>query len=167
MKLTRIQYEVEVDVSKEKAWEILSLYGNVGDYHAGVVSSSSINGSGNIAEMGSDRVCHIVDGNRKITVKEKIIEFKAGEYYKYDVYEWVNFPLTKLMNTFGVKTNSEGKTVIYQIMEYRLKPRILGWFMKGKMKSQARDALIYCKYYMETGESKPDWNMVQEKYKAF
>ncbi|AUP80858.1 hypothetical protein C1H87_19950 [Flavivirga eckloniae] len=84
-------------------------------------------------------------------VKEKIINIKDGEYYIYDVYDWEDFPLKKMNNTFGVKVNAQGKTTIYQITEYRLKPRFLTWIMKGEMRSQARTALISYKHYMETG----------------
>lgn len=164
MKLMKVNYEVEVNVSPEKAWEVLASYGDVGNYHSGVKSSESINGSSNTAEMGCDRVCYLEDGKRKITVKEKIIDFKNGQYYTYDVYDWENFPLKKMQNTFGVKTTNN-KTVIYQTIRYRLKPRILTLPMKGKMKNSAYEALIAYKHYMETGEKNVSMDELKKKYK--
>ncbi|MCH7524879.1 MAG: SRPBCC family protein [Bacteroidetes bacterium] len=167
MKLTEVKYELIVDVSKDKAWGILSDYGNVGTFHAGVVSSKAINGTENIAKLGCDRECHLIDGKRKIMVQEKIIDFKDDAYYTYDVHTWKNFPLAKAHNTFGVEINNIGKTVIYQISRYRLKPSFLTWIMKGKMKSSLRDALIAYKHFMETGEKNSDMTVIKEKYKSF
>jgi len=167
MKLTEVKYKIIVDVTKEKAWKILADYGNVGMFHSGVASSKSINGSGNVAALGCDRECHLIDGKRRIMVQEKIIDFKDGVYYTYDVHTWKNFPLAKAHNTFGVETNLEGKTVIYNMSRYRLKPGFLTWIMKGKMKSSMRDAVIVYKHFMETGEKNANMAMIKEKYKSF
>lgn len=165
MKLMETGYEMVVEVTPQKAWKVLSIYGEIANYHDGVVSSESLNGTGNLAQLGCDRVCHLENGNRKVMVKEKIIDFSKGNYYTYEVYDWDNFPLKKMFNTFGVKTNSKGETVIYQITKYRLKPRFLTWFMKGKIKSNARLAMMSYKHYMETGEKKTSANLLKNKYK--
>lgn len=165
MKLATIHYEVEVNVTAYKAWEVLSSYGDVGSYHTGVVSSKSINGTSNTAQLGCDRICHLQDGKRKIMVKEKIIDFSKGNYYTYHVYDWDNFPLKKMLNTFGVKKNDKGKTVIYQTTEYRLKPRFLTGIMKRKLRKNAREALLFYKHYMETGEKNASADSVKNRYK--
>lgn len=166
MKLMKISYELPVSVSTEKAWEVLSNYGDVGSFHSSLISSKSINGSKNNAELNCYRECIIPNGKKEVMVKEKITEIKDGQYYTYDVYDWDNFPLKKMFITYGVKTNSAGKTVIYQNSEYRLKPRFLTWPMKGKMRSGARESLLAYKHYMETGEKKVDIKILKEKYKS-
>ena len=133
-KLKTIGYEVTTTVSVEEAWKILDSYGDVGSFHSGIVSSKSLEGSENEASVGCERECTIENGRKDIVVGERIIEYKKGEYYKYDVFYFENFPADKFYNTFGVKINSEGKTVIYVKSEYRLKPAFLSGMMKGKLR---------------------------------
>ena len=165
MKLTRVQYEMVVNTTPKKAWEILADFGNVGKFHPQLESSKSVNGSAAKAELGCDRECVITDGKKKIYVKEKIIDYVEGQYYTYDFYEWKNFPLNKSLNTFGVKMNGEGKTVIYSIINYRLKPGFLTILMKGKVRSSARESLLGYKHYLETGEIKADMKSLKERYR--
>lgn len=165
MKLMQIEYELVVDVTPEKAWTVLANYGNVASYHSGLISSHALNGSSNEAVLGCDRQCVIPNGKKEIVVREKIIEIVDGQYYTYEVYDWENFPLKKMINTFGVKTNSQGQTVIYQNTEYRLKPRILTWLMKGKLRKGSRENLLGYKHYMETNEKNVAIKILKEKYK--
>ena len=166
MKLNSIDYEMVVDVTPQQAWSVLASYGDVGDYHAILDSSKSLNGSPNQAEMDCERECIIPQGKRKIMVRERIIDIKEGEYYTYDVYDWDNFPLRKMHNTFGVKKNDKGQTVIYQHTDFRLKPRFLTWIMKGKLRNGARETLMAYKHYMETGEKRVPVKQLKKKYKA-
>ena len=68
-------------------------------------------------------------------------------------------------NTFEVKVNSDGKTIIYQTTKYRLKPRFLTWLMKGKLRKVSRETLIAYKHYMETGEKNVNFKILKKKYK--
>ena len=159
-KIKIIEYETIVDVTPQKAWEVLADYVNVGEFHGGVQSSHII---GNTAQgVGGDRFCQI---DKKVSVKERITTWKEGEYYIYEVYEWENFPLKRMYNSFGVKVNSEGKTVIYSTINYRL----TNWFMemiaKGKLKKSARDGILWYKDYMETGVKNRSLKELRKKYK--
>lgn len=166
IKLKTIQYEVPVNVAPEKAWKIFESYGDIGTFHAGLESSSSINGSSNTAKMDCERICYIPRTKTKnIMVKEKIIDYKKGEYYTYNVYEWENFPLKKMYNTFGVKTNNKGETIIYQLTNFRLKPGFLTGMMKGKLRKGARETLLGYKHYMETGEKRVALKELKKQYK--
>lgn len=164
-KLKRVGYEVVVEVSPEKAWEVLSSYGDAGSFHSQLESSKSLNGSPTKAALGCDRECIIPDGKKKILVREKIIKYVEGQYYTYNVYEWENFPINTFLVTFGVKTNEKGQTVIYQSNDYRLKPGFLSGIMKGKLKNGSRDGVLAYKHYMETGEKHADMKEIREKYK--
>lgn len=165
IKLTIIYKERIVDVTPEKAWEILNSYGDVASYHSGVLTSKPVQNSEIEGSMGCVRECTIDNGNKDITIVEKIIEFKEGEYYKYEVTESDNFPIKKFYNTFGVKTNADGKTVIYVKSEYRLDPGFLTGMAKGKLSKGDRDALIFYKHFMETGEKNGDPKTLRKKYK--
>lgn len=166
IKLKTVEYEVVVNVTPQQAWDVLAKYGNIGSFHSGLLSSKPLNGSGNEAVLGCDRECIIPNGRKNILVREKIVEIIEGQYYTYDVYEWENFPLTKMINTFGVKNNTQGQTVIYQKTEFRLKPGFLTGIMKGKLRRGARESLIAYKHYMETGEEKADIKILKKKYKG-
>lgn len=165
MKLKTVQYEMVVNVTPQQAWEVLADYGDVASFHPQLESSRSLNGSSSKAALGCDRECVIPNGKKKVVVKEKIYDFVEGQYYTYDVYEWKNFPLNAMHNTFGVKTNREGKTIIYQITDFRLKPAFLTGFMKGKIRSSARDSLLGYKHFMETGERNANIEVLRKKYK--
>ncbi|NMH89015.1 SRPBCC family protein [Flavivirga algicola] len=165
MKLMNITQEVVVNIAPQKAWDILSDYGNVGAFHSSLKSSKPLNGSTNEAVLGCERECIIPNGKKEIMVREKIINLVEGQYYTYDVYEWKNFPLKKMLITYGVKTNSLGETIIYQNSQYRLKPRFLTWLMKGKLKSGSRESLLAYKHYMETGEKNVALKILKKKYK--
>lgn len=167
IKLKEVTYQVKVDATPEQVWAVLAQYGNVASFHSVVAESSSVTGSTNEVSMGCERSCTIYDGKRRIDVKERVMEIEHGKYYRYEVYEWVNFPLKKMYVGFGVKKDEDGNTILYQVQNYRLKPGFLTGMMKGKLKRQAREVLIICKHYIETGEKNPDREKLlkMEKYK--
>jgi len=167
IKLTEINYQVKVDETPEQVWAVLAQYGNVASFHTGIAESSQIEGSNNEVSMGSERSCTIYDGKRKIDIKERVTEIEHGKYYRYEVYDWVNFPLKKMFNGFGVKQDENGNTILYQVQNYRLKPGFLTGIMKGKLKKGARETLIFYKHFMETGEKNVDKEKIlkMEKYK--
>ncbi len=165
IKLKRIMDEVIVDITPEEAWKVINSYGDVGAYHTSILSSRSMNGSQNEGEIGCERECTIDNGNKDIVVVEKIIDYREGEYYRYEVTKSDNFPIQKFYNTFGVKVNDLGQTVIYVITEYRLDPGFMIGLFKNKLAKGNHQALIAYKHYMETGEKNADPKMLKKKYK--
>ncbi len=167
VRLTEIIYQVKVDATPEQVWEILQQYGNIASFHTGIASSNSEGNSPDKASLGCERACTIYDGKRKIDIKERVTEIKEGRYYRYEVYEWTNFPLKKMFNGFGVKLDSDGNTIMYQVTNYRLKPGFLTGMMKGKLKKGNRESLILYKHFIETGEKNAakEKVMKMERYK--
>ncbi|MFI1773332.1 SRPBCC family protein [Thalassobellus citreus] len=164
MKLATIHSEQIVNVSPEEAWKVINSYGNVGTYHSAIASSKPINGSNVEGSLGCERQCYILNGKKEIFVDEKIIDFVNNSYYKYTASS-EQFPAKAFFNTFGVKQNEEGKTVIYVTTEYKLKPWFLTWMAKGKLRKGNEDALLFYKHYMETGEKNADPKTIKKKYK--
>jgi len=160
-KIITVEYEAIVNVTPQTAWEVLADYVNVGEFHGGVQSSHIIGSKGQ--GVGGDRFCQI---DKKVSVKEKITTWKEGEYYTYEVYEWENFPLKRMYNSFGVKVNGEGKTVIYSTINYRLKNGFFELMAKGKLKKSARDGILWYKDYMETGVKNRNLKELRKKYKS-
>jgi hypothetical protein len=158
MKLTRIEYEVPVNGSAEAAWKTLARYSDVAKFHPGVLESSAVGEQ--LHGVGARRICLLPD---KVTVHERIVEWKEGSHYTYDVYDWKNFPLKKMLATFGVRTRGES-TSIYQVVEFRLSPALLTPLLKGKLKRSVREVLLGYKHYVETSENKVDTRLLRQRY---
>jgi hypothetical protein len=158
MKLTRIEYEVPVDAPAEAAWNALARFVDVAQFHPGVLESSAIGDQ--IHGVGARRVCLLPD---KVTVHECIIDWKDGSHYTYDVYDWKNFPLRKMLATFGVRSNG-ASTRLYQVVEFRLSPAILTPLLKGKLKRSIREVLLGYKHFVETNEHRPDRRALRKRY---
>ena len=165
MKLKKIHNEVLIRTTPEKMWEILSHYGDVSQFHAGVVESHKESGSENKAAIGCERTCNIVDLGLKIMLKERIVEFEEGRSYKYEVYEWKNFPIQQMLFGFKIQAASQGYTTLRIEIEYRAKPAFLTPLLAGKMKKLSHDVLLGYKHYTETGQKRVPIKELKRKYR--
>lgn len=161
-KLARVAYEVEVEVSPEEAWAALADFGGVQDYVASITGSDWIGE----AELGHEaaRYCDISLPRRSVHVKERIFAFEDGAYFTYDVYDWTNFPLKQMHNTFGVRVDDQGRTHLYNVIDYKLKPALLTGVMRGQLRNSARNALLAFKHYLETGEANAAQASIEARY---
>ena len=166
MKLKQIQQKIEINVTPERMWEILSQYGDVSHFHAGVVESHKEPGSGNQAAPGCERVCHIVDMGLHITLKERIVEFNEGDSYTYEVYAWKNFPLRKMLFGFQILRTDKPYVVLAINIAYKAKPAFLTSIMAGKMRRLAQDVLLGYKHFAETGERRIPIKQLKARYEA-
>lgn len=165
MKLKQIRQELTINVTPERMWEILSQYGDVSRFHAGVVESHRLDGNDNQAAPGCERVCHIVDMGLHITLKERIIEYQEGESYTYEVYEWKNFPLHKMLFGFQILHSDKPGVVLAINIDYKAKPGFITPLMAGKMRRLARDVLLGYKHFAETGEKRVPIKQLKAHYK--
>jgi polyketide cyclase/dehydrase/lipid transport protein len=152
IKLTATTTEIKVDATPGEVWAALSKYADVSTIHGGVEASVPGNEGKNEASLGAERTCTIIDGKREITLVERITEFKEGKFYRYQVYEWKNFPLKVMFFAFSINNNPRGETILSLTQNYRLNPGFLTGFMTWKIKKQQRIILLGYKHYMETGE---------------
>jgi hypothetical protein len=150
-KLTRVSAEVVVDATPEEAWSVLADFGAVQDYVASVAESDWIGDA--VLEEGAARYCDIHFQGRDLHVKERIFDLEDGAWFTYDVYDWSNFPLTRMHNTFGVTVDDAGRTVLYNVIDFKLKPAFLTGLLRGQMQGSARASLLSVKHWLETGES--------------
>jgi hypothetical protein len=146
-------------------WEILSQYGDVSGFHAGVVESHREEGNENAASLGCERVCNIVDMGLKITLKERIVDFVEGRSYRYDVYEWKNFPIRKMTFGFTILGGEPPCTTLAIDIDYEARPAFLTPLMAGKMRRLARNVLLGYKHYTETGERRVPIKALKARYK--
>ena len=152
IKLTKVITSIKINAPKEKTWEALSHYGDVSTFHAGVEKSVNHSGFTNIAALGVERTCNILDGKKEVILKEKITEYQDGKYYRYQVFEWKNFPLKVMFFGFSVADISNARSKLTLVINYRLKPGFLTSLMKWKIKKMEKDILIGYKNYIETGK---------------
>jgi len=164
MKLKKIHTEMEIDTTPQRMWEILSQYGDVDQFHAGVRESHADGESANTASLGCERVCHIIDMGLQIVLKERIIEYVEGKSYKYEVYEWKNFPLRKMLFGFCILDTDSRSTRLAIDIEYRAKPSLLTPMLAPKMRKLANDVLLGYKHYAETGERRVPIKQLHRRY---
>jgi hypothetical protein len=159
MKLTRLEYEVPVDVPASQAWQGLARFVDVAEFHPGVLKSTALDAQHH--GVGARRTCLLPDN---VTVHERVIEWKEGSHYVYDVYDWKNFPLAKMHATFGVRSDGISRSLIYNIIDFRLRPAILTPLLKGKLKRSMREVLLGYKHFLETAERRGDRKAIRLRY---
>ena len=165
MKLKNVHQEIVINTTPPKLWAVLSQFGNVSTFHAGVVESNKLEGSDNRASSGCERVCNIVDMGLNIVLKERIVNYVEGEGYQYEVYEWKNFPVRKMLFSFMIIEGDPGHTILRIDIDYKAKPAFLTPLMAGKMSKLIKDVLLGYKHYAETGEKRVPIKALRKKYK--
>ncbi len=150
MKLKQLREDIMVQVPAEKMWMVLSRYGYVSDFHVGVDKSYQAEGSDNTAALGAERVCNIIDLGLHITLKERIVELVEDESYRYEVYEWKNFPVGEMYFGFNIIPHGGTQSLLVLTIDYRAKPALLTSLMAGKMHRLAKDVLLGYKHFPQT-----------------
>lgn len=166
MKLKHIQIEMPIEVSAQRLWEVLTHYGDVAQFHAGVVTTHAVGTSPTTAAMGCERVCNIVDMGLKIILKERIVDYVEGQSYRYEVYEWKNFPLRKMLFGFRIVPVPAGPCRLVVEIDYRASPGWLTPLLAGKMRRLARDVLLGYKHFAETGERRVPIKELHKRYRS-
>ena len=165
MQTKHIHEELKIRTSPERLWEILSRYGDVSRFHAGVVESHAEGNSQNTASLGCERVCNIVDMGLKIILKERIVDYVEGRSYTYEVYEWKNFPLRRMTFGFTISSHDPGTTTLAIDIAYLAKPALLTPLLALKMRRLACDVLLGYKHYAETGEARVPVRKLKQLYR--
>ncbi|HFQ61466.1 MAG TPA: SRPBCC family protein [Epsilonproteobacteria bacterium] len=166
MNLANVHYEMLMEASTQKVWNVIRQYGDVSKFHAGVERTTNVNGSSSEAYLGADRVCDIHDMGMNIILKEKIIDFKEGESYRYEVYETKNFPVQELYFEFRIRRYSDNRAYLRLDIDYKGKPAFITPFLKPKMQKLSRDVLLGYKEHIETGSKNVPIKELRKKYQS-
>lgn len=165
MLLKNINEELPINVSTSEMWRVLSQYGDVSKFHAGVKESITVEGSTSTVEMGGERICNIVDMGLKIQLKERITHLDEGKSYRYEVYEWKNFPLSQMFFKFSIRESEEGFSLLRLDIDYLAKPKALTPLMAWKMRALTHDILLGYKHHTETGEFNIPIKQLRNRYR--
>ena len=166
MKLKQIHEEMQIKASPAKIWEVISQFGNVCDFHAGVVRSAKEFGSENSASIGCERVCIIVDMGLHVTLKERVVDYVEGESYQFEVYECKNSPVKAMFFRCTIEGATPTNATLAIDIAYKAKHAFLTPLMAGKMASLARDVLLGYRHYTETGERRVPIKELKQRYRA-
>lgn len=164
IQLKTISNELVVKGSVEEVWSALASFGNVSSFLSTIDESYPLNGSRVIAAEGSERESLVPDGMNNIIYKERITDIVEGSYYTYEVYDSENFTLEKMIVTFGVTSDKEGRTILYSRMRYKMNSALMTHFLRRKLNKINFNSLIGYKYYVETGEKNTDIKSLRKRY---
>jgi len=160
-KLTKVSYEVPVSISAQEAWQVLRIWGNFADYHAGVNTSAKVGDQA--TGVGAKRSYTF---GKKGKVEEKVTLWVEGQRYEYQMTESQGFPFAAYQAGFGVREDDTGQVFIYHFTNYRASPGFLTGMMKGSLTQGLRKSLLAMKHYAETGEKRKPLKELSKRYAA-
>ncbi|GAB1856970.1 hypothetical protein MHTCC0001_18060 [Flavobacteriaceae bacterium MHTCC 0001] len=114
------------------------------------------------------RTCKIPDKKGGYFVNEYVTEMIDGQYYRYEGKFKEKSPMAKIFNGFGTTTDKDNNVILYQVLNYRIKPGFLPALAAGKIKKNMRAGLIAYKHYIETGQQNANIKelLKMEEYKT-
>jgi hypothetical protein len=163
--LVETRTKIKVHATEHQTWSVLSQYGNVSTFHAAV--ELSVAKGDDRAYLGNQRTCIIMDGKREIMMVEKIIEFKEGAFYRYEVCKSKNFPIEIMLYAFSLEKGIHKNTTLSIIQNYKLNPAFLTHLLYGKIKEKQQEILMGYKNYIETGAKNVPITLLKQKEYQF
>lgn len=145
----------EINVSAEKAWEILAInFENVQASHP-KISKSSYVGDYTECKVGAKRKIELsIEGDEwmieeivQLNEQEKTIVIKCIEVEEVPIVPNVTKSL------FKIEDMGSNKSKISCLMYYQTSPAFLGGILKGKLKTRIEDYFIGIQHFANTGET--------------
>ena len=160
--LKKINSEIQINVSKEKVWDaVFTRFGETYLYNPNLIGSH--HSSGNVGEVGCERVC---DLDSRTTIKEKIVSADELNSFRIEVTGG-NMPFVKeLIADIKLETIDANNTRVILEAAFNTKPGFMAIMMKSPFKKKLTDMLIGLKYYLETGNqvSKKTYKPIFKSY---
>lgn len=143
-----LNHQIEIDNSPGKVWEILNNIETVAEYNPQVEKAQCI--TNNKSGMGASRECTMTDGSK---VKERVINVEENKAITMELYE-SNWPV-KDMKWKTTIENRDGKTLVTQKLEYKMKFGALGalmnsLFIQSKMDGTLQEVFESMKAHIES-----------------
>jgi len=152
--MTTIYKEIELNIAKERAWEIIADLGGIVNFHPFVTNSYYTSDS--LAGEGAARVCEF--GPSQV-INERAIAWNDGENFTLDIsfIKGPKPPVNYLHGTMGVRETANGSAVYLEI-EYQTKFGPIGAIMDRMMMRPQYEKLIDgvmkgLRHYTDSGET--------------
>jgi len=159
MSVVNASREVEAPVSR--VWATLADFGGIHRFNASV-DRSPINEGTPPSGVGSERTCHLYDGNR---IQERVVESVEEEKISIEIFE-TSMPLKSGLGVFTLVPTANGSTRVTVSMSYVVKygpvGKLMDVLMVKRMLGSAMSRLLAgLDHYVTTGETigngwKPD-----------
>ncbi len=143
----------EIPAAVSVVWATLTDFGAIHRYNASV-DTSPINEGTPSSGVGSERTCHLYDGNH---LQERVVESKEEEKLSIDIFE-SSLPLKSSSGTFTLEPTSGGGTRVTVIMEYEVKYGPIGvvldlMMLKRMLGPGMHQLLAGLDHHIRTGET--------------
>ncbi len=153
--MTTLDHQITVKAPKEKVFETLADLEKVQHYNPTVRSAKYI--TDKHRGEGAAREC---DLGKDGTVRERVIDYKEGQWIKMELYEH-NWPIEKMEWTTRLQSVDEKTTHISQTMTYQMKFGLLGGLlnklvMKNKLDNTLTNVFESMKTYVEADASRTE-----------
>ncbi len=133
----RIFISKTINAPKNEVWSLLSDFSNIHNFHPLLKSSGFIEGSCT-HEPGSVRRCDMLDGSY---LKERIVEWKEGDFYIAEVYE-TSLPIKTSRATLGLSKLNNHTTLSYMYITMKSKYILLKPMLYLMFKFYAGPAIL-------------------------
>lgn len=146
--MTKIFYEVEINASKAKAWEVLADFANV-SWTDTVTDAHYINDKR--ADVGMARYCNLQDGGH---IVERITQWDKGSGFTYVIDE-ASDPITTDSYVVWHITGDDSRSKVSFEVQYELKYGFIGdimnaLFAKDKFSKQIAHFMAEYKAHVES-----------------
>ncbi len=153
--MTKIIREIQIDIPKEKVWQVMADFGGVQNYNPNVKKSyatSKANGG-----LGATRHCDLTMFGA--SVEERITDWQEGRKYTIEVYDSKKAPPFKESVAYlAVRDDGRGGSIVTGAFYYALKFGPIGFLMdqlivKSQFEKGFTRLLAGLKHHCETGET--------------
>lgn len=151
MSVITVSHEVASPVSQ--VWAVLSDWGGVHRFSAGV-ESSPINAGSPSRGVGAERTCHLYDGNH---IQERVTESIEEQKLSLEVFD-TSMPIKTAAASFALVPLKSGGTRVTMTMDYVVKYGPLGAIMdavmmRRMMTGSLNRLLASLAHHVHTGEA--------------
>ena len=142
-----------LDFPVERVWEVLSDFGSVHRYHPAVETSPISEGTPP-SGVGSERVCHLYDGNH---LTERVTSSVEQRKLVIEVVD-SSMPMNTAAGAFELRPQGAERTEVTLTMEYVVKFGVVGAVMdklllERTMKKSLDAMLAGLDHHLRTGET--------------
>jgi hypothetical protein len=163
--MATLNFETTVNVSKDKAWNLLADFAGVSIFHPTVPKSYAINGTGDTG-LGAERRCELSNNGSKY-VEERIIRFVDGHEFDVEIFGGNQIPpVNNFIETLGVEAIGTNQTRVYMKVNYQPKWGPIGFIMnimmiKPLLTKVLNGILVGFKLHVETGQPVQSFRTLQ------